>query len=183
MYRERMKKVGLWILTLSLIVAHIFFRSQANAALPWTEVVASKCQIEFPVLPQKIEQQLKLEEGLYLSYEVYIAPFDSQSVCVLLVTQYPHAIEAGTEMAGLAGLLRGIVNHHPDNQPVFADMVRLHGFPALNFMIQSGKNFFRAQAVMAGNRLYMIAMEGTKEHFDETAFQRFLKSFKIHSQD
>jgi hypothetical protein len=62
---------------------------------------------------------------------------------------------------------------------VFSEMIQLQGFPAINFMVHSGKNFFRGQAVMVGNKLYMIAMEGIKQKFEESTFQRFLKSFQL----
>ena len=183
MRREAIKTIGLWILTIALIAAHIFFRSQAHAEpTGWKEIYArtGDCRIAFPVLPQMIEQKLKLnQEGMQLAYDVYLAPYSEHSICVLLIAQYPKAIPPGSEMVGLEGLLKGIINQHPDNRLVFSEMVQMQGFPALNFMVESGKNFFRAQAVMVGNKLYMIAMEGVKQRFEEVIFQRFLKSFHL----
>jgi hypothetical protein len=183
MRRETIHKIGLWILTIALIAAHIFFRSQAHAEQSdWKEIYARSgdCRIAFPTLPQMIEQKLKLnDEGLHLAYDVYLAPMNEHSICVLLVAQYPKAIASGSEMVGLQGLLKGILNQHPDNRVVFADMVHMHGYPALNFMVESGKNFFRGQAMMVGNKLYLIAMEGIKQRFEEAIFQRFLQSFHL----
>ena len=82
-------------------------------------------------------------------------------------------------MLGLQGLLKGIIGQHPENQLVFAEMIQIQGFPALNFMVESGKNFFRGQAVMVGGKLYLIAMEGVKLRFEESTFQRFLQSFQL----
>ena len=131
-------------------------------------------------MPQTLEQKLKLNaEGLHINYEVYLAPYRDHSVCLLLVAQYPLPLPPGSEAMGLEGLLKGIIGQHPENKLVFADPVQMQGFPAINFMVQSGKNFFRAQAVMVGNKLYMIAMEGTKLHFEEAIFQRFVKSFRL----
>ena len=183
MRREAIKKIGLWVLTVALIAAHIFFRSQAHAEqISWKEIYArtGDCRIAFPTLPQMIEQKLKLnQDNMQLAYDVYLAPYNEHSVCVLLIAQYPKPIPQGSEMVGLEGLLKGIINQHPDNQLVFAEMVQIQGFPALNFMVESGKNFFRGQAVMVGSKLYMIAMEGVKQRFEETTFQRFLKSFRL----
>ena len=138
------------------------------------------CRIAFPTLPQMIEQKLKLnEEGLHLAYDVYLAPYSEHAICVLLVAQYPKPIPQGSEKIGLEGLLKGIVSQHPDNRLVFAKMVQMQGFPALNFKVESGKNFFRGQAVMVGSKLYMIAMEGVKQSFEESVFQRFLQSFHL----
>jgi hypothetical protein len=183
MRREAIKKIGLWVLTIALIAAHIFFRSQAHAEQNgWKEIYTRNgdCRIAFPALPQMIEQKLKLnQEGSQLAYDVYLAPYSEHSICVLLVAQYPKPIPSGSEMLGLEGLLKGIINQHPENRLVFADMVQMQGFPALNFMVESGKNFFRGQAVMVGSKLYMIAMEGVKQRFEEPVFQRFLKSFHL----
>ena len=123
MRREAIKKIGLWILTIALIAAHIFFRSQAHAEpTGWKEIYArtGDCRIAFPALPQMIEQKLKLnQEGMQLAYDVYLAPYSEHSICVLLVAQYPKAIPPGSEMLGLEGLLKGIINQHPDNRLVF----------------------------------------------------------------
>lgn len=186
MSRETIKKISLWFLTFSLIAAHIFFRSQAHAEeLSWKEiqVKAGDCRISFPENPQLIEQKLKLSEGLFLNYDVYLAPIADHSVCLLLIAQYPKPLPAGTERIGLEGLLKGILNQHPDNQLLFSDMIQYQSFPALNFLVQSGKNYFRGQAVMVHNKLYLIAIEGMKERFEEKVFQSFLKSFKIRSQN
>jgi hypothetical protein len=183
MRRESIKTIGLWLLTIMLIAAHIFFRSQAHAEQSgWKEIHtrSGECRISFPVLPQVIEQKLKLNhEGLHLTYDVYLAPYQEHSICLLLVAQYPKALPPGAEQLGLEGLLKGILNQHPENEMVFSEMIQLQGFPAINFMVQSGKNFFRGQAVMVGNKLYMIAMEGIKQKFEESTFQRFLKSFQL----
>lgn len=183
MYREKMKKPGFWILAIALFAAHLFFRSQAHAETDgWREIYArsGECSISFPVLPQMVEQKLKLNhENLYLSYDVYLAPYREHAICLLLVALYPKELSAGSEATGLEGLMKGILNQHPDNQLVFADMSKLQGFPSINFMVQSGNHCFRAQAVMVKNRLFMIAMEGSKDHFEEAVFQRFLKSFKL----
>jgi len=183
MRREAIKTIGLWVLTIALIAAHIFFRSQAHAEQTgWKEIHTrtGDCRIAFPTLPQMVEQKLKLnQEGMHLAYDVYLAPYREHSVCVLLVAQYPKPVPPGSEMLGLEGLLNGIISQHPDNRLVFSESVQMQGLPALNFMVESGKNFFRGQAVMVGNKLYMIAMEGIKQRFEEKTFQRFLQSFQL----
>jgi hypothetical protein len=183
MRRKAIKTISLWILTIALIVAHIFFRSQAHAEQTgWKEIYtrSGECRITFPSLPQMIEQKLKLGlEGGHLSYDVYLAPYHEHSICVLLVAQYPKPVSPGSEMLGLEALLKGIISQHPENRLMFAEMVQMRGFPALNFMVESGKNFFRGQAVMVGNKLYMIAMEGVKQRFEESVFQQFLQSFQL----
>lgn len=181
-----MKTIGLWILTIVLIAAHIFFRSQAQADSPatvvWQEISARSgdCQISFPTSPQVVEQQLQLgQEGLQLAYDVYLAPYQERAICLLLVATYPKSLTEHSEAEGLDGLLRGIVGQHPDNKLLFAERIRQQGFPALSFMVQSRESFFRGLAVMVGNKLYMVAMEGIGRDFDEGAFQKFLGSFRL----
>ena len=59
MHREKLKTIGLWILTIALIAAHIFFRSQAQAETVWKEIYtrSGDCRISFPSLPQMVEQK------------------------------------------------------------------------------------------------------------------------------
>lgn len=179
-----MKKVGIWFLAFSLFAAHLFFRSVAHAdeGSSWQQVYAKsgECRISFPTAPQIVEQTMKISEaGHRLRYDVYLAPFEDQGVFLLLVAQYPVPLTTGHENAGLEGLINGIVGHHPDNELIFANLVSLHGHPGIDFLIQSGKNYFRGHALMVGNRLFLIAMEGAKGKQNEDVFSRFAKSFKL----
>jgi hypothetical protein len=114
-----------------------------------------------------------------LSYDVYLAPFEDRGVFLLLVATYPLPVAGGQEIAGLEGLVRGIVNHHPENRLVYANVIEFASKPAVNFLVQSGKSYFRGHAVMVGNRLFLVAMEGKAGDLDEKTFNRFLKSFQI----
>jgi hypothetical protein len=179
------KKTGLWFLTLALLGAHIFFRSHANAEpspVVWKEMHARSgdCKIAFPGMPQLVQQSLKVEgTETRLSYDVYLAPMQNRGVCLLLIAQYPTEIPLGQEMFGLQALVKGILSKDADNKLVFSEPSVSQKFPALNFLVQNGKNYFRAQAIMVGSKLYMIAMEGGKVHFDESLFQVFVSSFKL----
>ena len=184
MNRQTVKKMSIWLLAIGLMVAHVIFRNHAEAdtGADWKEIHsrAGDCRISFPALPQMIQQGFDIDEkGGRLTYDVYVAPYQDKGLCLLLVAQYPTAIPAGQEVLGLEGLVRGIVNQHPENKLVFAELGEFGGYPALTFMVQSGKNYFRAQAVMVKAKLFMVAMEGRKQHFEENVFQRFLKSFSL----
>lgn len=185
MNRESTKKIGIWLLILSLFAIHVFCRSQVQAESiqsTWKEVYARSgdCRISFPALPQLFQQNLKLDEaGKQLSYDIYLAPYLDRGICLLLVAEYPTSLPKGQEIVGLEGLVKGIVSHHAENELIFAELIEMQGFPALNFLIRSGKNYFRGQALMVGNKLYMIAMEGRKQYFEENTFQSFLQSFQL----
>jgi hypothetical protein len=186
MRKEIAKKVGIWVLAFALFAAHVFFRTVAHAETgsdsTWKKMNAknNECCISFPSAPQMIQQSLPLADGTQkLNYDVYIAPFEDRGVFLLLIATYPSPLPGGHEMAGLEGLLNGIVGHHPDNQLVFADLTKLGGHPAVNFLVQNGRSYFRGQALMVGNKLYLIAMEGIRDELDEKTFTKFLKSFQL----
>lgn len=184
MNRETAKKIGIWLLAIGLLMAHILFRSSAHAdeGGAWKQFYAKsgECAIGFPRQPTLVQQSLKLSEGQdRLHYDVYLAPFEDKGVFMLLIATYPRPLAGGHEVAGLEGLLRGIVSHHPDNQLIFANLLKFAEHPALNFLVQSTSSYFRGQALMVGNKLYLIAMEGRKSALDEETFVKFLQSFKL----
>jgi hypothetical protein len=178
------KKIGIWFLAFSLFACQLFFRSVAHAesSSNWMKIFAKSgdCHISFPCAPQMIQQTLPLADGVNrLSYDVYLAPHGEKGVFLLLIATYPNALSNGHEIAGLEGLINGIVNHSSGNELVYADLVDFHGKQAVNFLVEGGDNYFRGTALMVGNKLYLIGMEGLKLHMDESAFIRFLKSFKL----
>lgn len=179
-----LKKIGIWFLALSLFGFHLFFRTVAHAdagtSWPKTYTQSGECNICFPSNPQMIQQTLPLADGVNrLSYDVYLAPHEDKGVFLLLIATYPAPLSGGHEIAGLEGLLSGIVNHNPENKLVYADLIELHGHPAVNFLVEGGSSYFRGQALMVGNKLYLIAMEGLKGKMDEAIYMKFQKSFKL----
>lgn len=183
MDKVRMKKIGIWFLAFSLFAFHLLFRTIAHAdGASWQRTIAKsgECHISFPTTPQMIQQSLPLADGINrLSYDVYLAPHEDKGVFLLLIATYPMPLSGGHEIAGLEGLLSGILNHNPENQLVYADLTQLMGHPAMNFLVEGGSSYFRGQALMIGNKLYLVAMEGVKGKLDEKTFEKFLKSFQL----
>ncbi len=183
MKKEAVKKFGVWLLAIGLLVAHILFRSTAHAATvdTWNQFHSrdGACSITFPSQPTLVQQSLKIADGQRLNYDIYLAPLSDRGVCMLLVATYPHALSGGHEVAGLEGLLKGIVGHNTENKLIFANLVDFAGHPALNFLVQSFSNYFRGHALMSGNKLFLIAMEGRKTELDENSFNRFVESFQL----
>lgn len=188
MKNTTMKKVGIWCLAIGLFMVHLLCRTTAHAGENhWQQFPSAngECEIAFPSQPSFMEQSLQLPEGKgVLHYEVYLAPFDDRKgVFMLLIATYPSAVNSGNEIAGLEGLVRGIVNHHPENKLVFANLLEFSEYPALTFLVQSSANYFRGQAVMIDNKLYLIAMEGKKGEMNEKTFNHFLQSFRLADQN
>jgi hypothetical protein len=183
MKKESAKKVGIWLLAIGLLVVHILFRSTVHAAptADWKQFFTQDggCSISFPTEPTLVQQSLRVADGQLLKYDIYLAPFEEKGVFMLLVATYPQTLPGGHEVAGLEGLLKGLVGHNAENKLVFAHLVDYAGRPAMNFLVQSLSNYFRGQAMMSGNKLFLIAMEGRKTDLDEKTFTRFLESFKL----
>ncbi len=183
MNKSRMKKIGIWFLAFSLFAFHLLSRTAyAEIEGAWKKFFAKsgECNISFPCTPQMIQQTLPLADGVNrLSYDVYLAPHEDKGVFLLLIATYPMPLSGGHEIAGLEGLLSGIVNHNAENELVYADLTELRGHPAMDFLVEGGKSYFRGQAIMIGNKLYLIAMEGLKGKMDEKVYLHFLKSFEL----
>lgn len=176
------KKVGIWIFAFTLFMAHLFLRTaSAETGQEWKQVYAKsgECMISFPTQPQMLSQTLDLQEGQKLVYDVYLSPFESKGVFLLLVATYPAELLKGHEIAGVEGLLQGILNHNVDNSLVFSKMIEIGGNPAMSFLVENGQSYFRGQALMVGNKLFLLAMEGKKEFLEENVFLQFVKTFQI----
>src|SRR3990167_8604723 len=180
MKKEAMKKIGVWLLAVGLVLSHVFLTSTAARAdessqgISRFEAKGGECSIVFPATPALIQQNVKVSEGHYLSYDMYLVPLEERGIFMLLVATYPFPLSGGHEVAGLEGLLRGIVGHSPDNKLIFANLAKHSGHPAMDFLVKSVSNYFRGYAVMIGNKLFLIAMEGRQSAMDEKIFSQFL---------
>ncbi len=170
--KEKAKKLGVWLLAIFLLATHLLIRSTAQAAEPdaWKQIYTwnGDCRISFPSVPKMIQQALTVtEEGDKLTYDVYLAPLNEKALCLLLVAVYPFPLKSGQELAGIEGLLNGIVGHHPENKLVFVNIINQKGNQAVDFLVQAPLSYFRGQAMMKGNKLYLIAIEGRKGELNE----------------
>jgi hypothetical protein len=181
--KEKAKKLGVWLLAIVLFATHVLIRSVADAGEgdAWKQIYpkTGDCRISFPDMPKLVQQALTVtEEGDKLTYDVYLAPLNEKALCLLLVAVYPFPLKSGHELAGIEGLLNGIVGHHPENKLIFAKVIEQNGgLPAVDFLVQSPLSYFRGTAIMKGNKLYLIAIEG--KELNENAFIKFFKSFAL----
>jgi hypothetical protein len=179
----KIKKIGIWLLAFSLFATHVCIRSlAAEEAVSWKTMTtrASDCQIAFPAQPQLIQQALKVsEQGHMLTYDIYLAPLHREALCLLLVATYPLPVAKGNELAGLEGLLNGILGQNPDSKVVFANVVDHAGHQSVDFLIESSSSYFRGKTLMVGNKLFLVAIEGRSGKLDEKAFRQFIGSFAL----
>ena len=148
--------------------------------VPLSYIHCGGCKMGFPQAPKSTQQTIDLpQNGGQLVYEVHQAPQEDGSYCLLLVASYPNPVMKGQELKGIEGLLRGIVEHNPDNHVAFAHLVSLADRPAVDFLIESTSSYFRGVALMVGHKLYLIAVEGRKGTLNEQAFEKFVKTFSL----
>lgn len=182
-----MKKLGIWFLAVCLFTAQILFRTALSADEPtsWkhTYTQQGECKILFPTMPELIQQSIQVsEQGHRLNYDIYISPYENKGVFLLMIATYPMTLNKHQERAGLDGLLRGIVGHHEENQLIYSKENTFLGHSSFDFLVKSSSNYFRGQAFMVGNKLFLIAMEGQEGTMSEKVFQYFLKSFQLLSE-
>jgi hypothetical protein len=174
------KRIGVWVLSVVLVAAHLFFRSTLHAG-EWMTVQpqGKSYEINFPQDPKKIQQFLSLTENQWLLYDVYSAPYESDSVVLLLTTEVPLVLFEGKEQETLQNVLKTLVDRDPSNRMVFLDSIQIGDTLGRDFLVQNETHSFRGILFMAGIELFMIAMEGPNESLDEKAFMQFVTSFQF----
>lgn len=143
--------------------------------------VTGKCRVSFPQAPEHVKQNMTLEEDEYdMQYDVYVAAEQNKhSVFMVLIAQYPPYVNESNAELSLECFLNGILTQHPNNQLVFADLIDVQGHKGMDFFIKTKGVFFKGRAVMAGNSLYLVAMECEEAHYKDHKFNYFINSFQL----
>jgi hypothetical protein len=153
---------------------------QANCNWKDFHSVSGRCTMLFPDNPQHISESMNVpEEGYSLKYDAYISQATPKMVYMLLIAQYPDFVDETYARMSLESFLNGILNHNPNNQLIFADLLLVDGHEALDFHIRSGAMYFKGRAMMVKNSLYLMAMECEIPSYDELLFNQFIGSFKL----
>lgn len=154
---------------------------QANLS-PWKEFHSStgKCKLRFPNQPQHVSENIQFaDEGYTLRYDAYVSATDPQTVYMLLIAQYPDFVDQSYARGSLESFLNGIINHNPNNQLLFADLLLVDGHEALDFFIRTGGLYFQGRALMINNSLYLMAMECEMCDYNEQSYKTFVTSFEL----
>ncbi|MCI0382529.1 MAG: hypothetical protein L0207_05725 [Chlamydiae bacterium] len=140
--------------------------------------VAGKCSLKFPKSPEHVTEKMSVpDEGYDLKYDAYISNIDKKNVFLLLIAEYPEFVDQSFAKVSLEGFLNGILAHNPNNQLLFADLLLVNGYEALDFFIRSGGIYFKGRAIMVKNKLYLLAMECEVQNYDEGRYNYFVNSF------
>ena len=139
-----------------------------------------KCRLKFPNQPQHVSENIQFaEEGYTLRYDAYVSTTDPQTVYMLLIAQYPDFVDQSYARGSLESFLNGIINHNPNNQLLFADLILVNGHEALDFFIRTGGLYFQGRALMVNNSLYLMAMECEMRDYNEQHYKAFVTSFEL----
>ena len=142
--------------------------------------VPGKCSVSFPNQPEHVKQIMPFpEEGYELRYDVYVSAFERKAVYMVLVAEYPPYIDESYAELSLETFLNGLVTQNHGNKLLFADLVEVQGFKALDFFIQSKGVYFKGRAIMAKNTLYLLAMECEVHNYLEEHYNHFIQSFEF----
>ena len=138
-------------------------------------------KIAFPENPEHMQQTLASPgDDFDMRYDVYVAANRDREVYMVLVAQYPEFVDDSYAELSLETFLNGILQQNPGNQLIFADLVQVQGYKALDFFIKSSDDvYFKGRAVMAKNQLYVLAMECEVHNYTESNYNYFVNSFEI----
>lgn len=148
----------------------------------WKKMYSSsgKCSILFPEDPEHLQQTMVLpDDEAELKYDVYVAGFDQKAVYMVLIAEYPMAVNETYAELSLESFLNGILTQNPHNKLIFADLITVQGHKALDFFIRTKDVYFKGRAIMANNQLYLLAMECEVQNYQEGEFNYFIDSFKF----
>jgi len=141
---------------------------------------SGKCRISFPQVPEHLQQSMMLpEDNSEMKYDVFISGLDQQAVYMVLIAEYPTNMNEQYAEMSLQAFMNGILNQNPHNRLIFADLVTVDGYKALDFFIRTHDVYFKARAFIAHNQLYLLAMECEAENYIDEDFNYFIKSFQF----
>lgn len=189
LHRAIKGSVGVFVTTLLFLTSGVAETAKPEKApavqqnkIEWKEFrsTTGNCQMKFPAQPQHVTEDMSLsDDGYRLRYDAYISSIDKQSVYMLLIAQYPDFVDESYARMSLESFLNGILNHNPNNQLIFADLLLVDGREALDFFIRTGSVYFKGRAMMVKNSLYLMAMECEMQVYNENDFNSFISSFKL----
>ena len=159
---------------------------QAKRSMPgltsWQKFhsLPGKYSVSFPNQPEHVKQIMPFpEEGYELRYDVYVSAFERKAIYMVLVAEYPPYIDESYAELSLETFLNGLVTQNHSNKLLFADLIEVQGFKALDFFIQTKGVYFKGRAIMAKNTLYLLAMECEVQNYLEEHYNHFIQSFEL----
>ncbi len=142
--------------------------------------VTGTCAVVFPESPEHLRQMMPIADNdKKLQYDVYVSALEKQAIFMLLVAEYPSHIDQKYAGLSLETFLNGILTQNSNSRLLFADLIEIKGYKALDFFILTKGVYFKGRAIMAKNNLYLLAMECEVKNYQQGAYNHFIESFEI----
>lgn len=168
------------LLCCSALSAEVDMEDVQTVSWNTTHSLLGECHLEFPCSPKLIsEKKRDISEEMDTQYDAYVASPDDLSTYMLLITHYPDFVDETYAKIGLETFLNGVLNEDSSNELISASMKMVGPNEALDFLIKSGTQFFKGRAIIAKNKLYLMALEVEIPSYNETHFERFVTSFNL----
>ncbi|MEI6242151.1 MAG: hypothetical protein WCP39_01960 [Chlamydiota bacterium] len=135
------------------------------------------CSLLFPELPSHIKEHIALGEHSTLPYDVYVANHQ-ESIFLLLIAHYPMELTKEQADKGLQGFIQGLLFHKQE------EIVENRFTPNkeknwIDFFLKTKNRILQGKAFIVGNKLYLLAVEGSVNGYQKEIPNKFLQSFVL----
>lgn len=143
--------------------------------------VEGNCEISFPDKPYHVKQTIPIDQSKeFLNYDVYLSMADKDnSICMMIVANFPSKIDISAHKASLEGFLNGIVNHKNEKKLIYANFSDFNSLNALDFLLENQNRYFKGKVFIKENKLYLIAMEFNTNLNLDAIFEKYVTSFGL----
>lgn len=139
-----------------------------------------KCEVSFPSKPNHIKQIIPLKEiNSSINYNAFLSILEDDSVCMLVVADFPMPIIQSKQNQILENFLNGIINYRNEKKLKTTNFSKFNNLNALDFVLEKENRNFKGKAIINKNKLYLLAMEHDNFLNLDSTFETFLKSLKI----
>ncbi|HEU63928.1 MAG: hypothetical protein KR126chlam4_00768 [Candidatus Anoxychlamydiales bacterium] len=170
-----MKKFIFLIFVFSILISHSSFSWEKFYS------IEGKCEVLFPNKPEHMRQVIPVQDlSSFMNYDVYLSVLDDEnSICMMIIVDFPAKIDDDKELQSLEGFLNGIINHREEKKLISADFTTLGDLNALDFVVEDQNRYFKGRAIISESKMYLIAME-YDSHLDlDISFSKYIESFHL----
>lgn len=145
----------------------------------WEEFLSinGNCKVLFPESPQHAQKVVSLDGDATMYYDIYATGFGDDALYFLIIAHFPKAPLPDQELISLEGFVNGVVYNNKENSLQKANFLEIDGHKAVDFTIQSKSIIFEGRAIIAGDKMYLLARQVEKTGYKLEDLAKFLKSF------
>jgi hypothetical protein len=158
----------------------LLFLLICNLGFCWEKFhsIEGNCEILFPNKPHHLKQVVPIKEtNEYLNYDVYLSLNDSDTICMMVIANFPSKISPGDEKLSLEGFLNGVINHKNDKKVIYANFSNFYDLSALDFLLENQTRSFKGKVFIKEDKLYLIAIEYNNNLNLDQTFKKYIDSF------